>query len=610
MGDDAKGITGFLVAMPAHVSTEDVGDLVQLAIHYSSITPESIRSQYTNPLFGSGRLRDEQSPARALCFDMSPSAVVNRSSSKSAPLFLVDVRPIDRYDDGHFINTQWHLDSKLMMDDPAAFETELSKMEEALTASDKHICLMGQTAHDGLVDMLVARLLQRHFKYVSLVRGGYVALYEYIESQQALDTMLDGLDLAASIREGVDPLQADPAVVVTQRSLTQRLAGLLKRGPKLQGEHVGEEEKTAAAGDSSPPSVAIADSAPTAQAAKPKQSATDEERPASSWWTEKRQQYAARANTWGSRFKEKSSQYASALSEKSKVIKANLVKNLKSGGGDMYRGGDIHTNFSIDDEDEDEDHSGQARTADAASDPTADDHSMEADVKHALLRRTASGQLIVDVSKLEAAAPQHTIFQCNEVVGDLIYPSWLILTEFHILKLRAIQSSNSVIRAAIMWRRALTSIVRITAKKKYPTLLSFVYQESFDVSNPDNTELRERYLVPQAAEAKSALRDAIARSQQIKTAALMPSSPPPDEAPERVDTTAEAPLVDLDGNSTAAAESAPANKLASSANEAAGSDDLDEIEQELLREIAAEESAQKQAAAPPAATNDLDDLFE
>jgi hypothetical protein len=94
--------------------------------------------------------------------------------------------------------------------------------------------------------------------------------------------------------------------------------------------------------------------------------------------------------------------------------------------------------------------------------------------------------------------------------------------------------------AAVIWRRALTSILKITAKKKHPTLLSFVFQvtkpfhalpapqlppicegvraavwcggdlfcfahdqeHGADALDLDGQFIKERFLVPQAEEAK------------------------------------------------------------------------------------------------------------
>jgi len=92
--------------------------MVELAVHYSSITPESIRTQYTSHLFGAGPASNipgsVSDPATALCFDLSVPTVLRRTRASGNSLFLVDTRTHKAYDLGHLAQTQWHLDAKLV----------------------------------------------------------------------------------------------------------------------------------------------------------------------------------------------------------------------------------------------------------------------------------------------------------------------------------------------------------------------------------------------------------------------------------------------------------------------------------------------------------------
>lgn len=97
--------------------------MVDLAVHYSSITPESIRTQYTSHLFGAGAgssstLGGVSDPSTALCFDLSAPTVLRRTRASGNSLFLVDTRTHKAYDLGHLAQTQWHLDAKLVRGRP------------------------------------------------------------------------------------------------------------------------------------------------------------------------------------------------------------------------------------------------------------------------------------------------------------------------------------------------------------------------------------------------------------------------------------------------------------------------------------------------------------
>jgi hypothetical protein len=129
-------------------------------------------------------------------------------------------------------------------------------------------------------------------------------------------------------------------------------------------------------------------------------------------------------------------------------------------------GGEIRSKFSIDDDSEDE----EAETTPGASAAGAQD-----DLGSAVVARSPRGEILVDLTLLRSQpAIKHT-YQCSEVASGLMFPSWLILTPSSIIKLRELQGKDE--HAAVMWKRPLTTIVKVTAKKKHPTLLTFVYVE-------------------------------------------------------------------------------------------------------------------------------------
>lgn len=130
-------------------------------------------------------------------------------------------------------------------------------------------------------------------------------------------------------------------------------------------------------------------------------------------------------------------------------------------------GGEIRSKFSIDDDSEDE----EAETMPGASAAGAQD-----DFGSAVVARSPRGEIFVDLTLLRSQPAIRHTYQCSEVASGLMFPSWLILTPSSIIKLREMQGKKGE-RAAVMWKRPLTTIVKVTAKKKHPTLLTFVYVE-------------------------------------------------------------------------------------------------------------------------------------
>jgi hypothetical protein len=64
-----------------NITSDDVVDMVELALHYSDSTPAAIRALYLNLLFGSGKRLGESEqidPATALCCHMTVEAIVDR----------------------------------------------------------------------------------------------------------------------------------------------------------------------------------------------------------------------------------------------------------------------------------------------------------------------------------------------------------------------------------------------------------------------------------------------------------------------------------------------------------------------------------------------------
>ncbi|XP_018423831.1 PREDICTED: TBC1 domain family member 23 isoform X2 [Nanorana parkeri] len=97
-------------------------------------------------------------------------------------------------------------------------------------------------------------------------------------------------------------------------------------------------------------------------------------------------------------------------------------------------------------------------------------------------------------------------FPCHEVKenGHMI-PSNLLVTATHMYCLREIQSRKGF--AYIQSRQALSSVVKITSKKKHPELITFKYGNS----STSGVEILavERYLIPNAGDATKAIKQQI-----------------------------------------------------------------------------------------------------
>ncbi|KAI5642667.1 rab-GTPase-TBC domain-containing protein [Phthorimaea operculella] len=87
-------------------------------------------------------------------------------------------------------------------------------------------------------------------------------------------------------------------------------------------------------------------------------------------------------------------------------------------------------------------------------------------------------------------------FQCQEVLlNGYMHDSQLIVTETHLVVLRDIPNKKGY--AKVMSRRLLSTIVKITAKKRHPELITFKY----GIPDGDNLLIKDmdRFLIPNAS---------------------------------------------------------------------------------------------------------------
>ncbi|KAF5274890.1 hypothetical protein FQA39_LY07072 [Lamprigera yunnana] len=104
-------------------------------------------------------------------------------------------------------------------------------------------------------------------------------------------------------------------------------------------------------------------------------------------------------------------------------------------------------------------------------------------------------------------------FPCDEVkLNGLMYKSHLIVTDSHLVVLREISEKKGI--AEVMVRRPLSAVVKITAKKRHPELLTFKY----GVPDGDSVLISDmdRFLIPNANKATKVVSDQILKQLKLK----------------------------------------------------------------------------------------------
>ncbi|CAJ1059880.1 TBC1 domain family member 23 isoform X2 [Xyrichtys novacula] len=201
-GGSKEDIIKNLEASPSLLESEDIEDLFSLAQYYQSKTPLSLRKMNQN-LFGSSlvALKEEDTDlSQALCLPVSVPEILqaNQLQQDGVRFFVVDCRPAEQYNAGH-LSTAFHLDSDLMLQNPSEFalsvksllETQKQSLESGSIASGEHLCFMGsgREEEDMYMNMVLAHFLQKNKEYVSIAKGGFMALQKHL-----VDMNIEGLD--------------------------------------------------------------------------------------------------------------------------------------------------------------------------------------------------------------------------------------------------------------------------------------------------------------------------------------------------------------------------------------------------------------------------------
>ncbi|MCI4375539.1 hypothetical protein PGIGA_G00110690 [Pangasianodon gigas] len=441
-GDSKEELIKMLEQSPTLLEAEDIEDLFSLAQYYQSKTPLSLRKENQN-LFGSSLValkEEDMDLSQALCLPVSVPEILqaNQLQSEGVRFFVVDCRPAEQYNAGH-LSTAFHLDSDLMLHNPSEFalsvksllETQKQSLESGSVASGEHLCFMGsgREEEDMYMNMVLAHFLQKNKEYVSIAKGGFMALQQHLA-----DINVEGPDnvyvhwIVSTSGSHSSLSSADGELNITGdgkgvKSLVNKMTFALKsKSVNVKEKVISFIENTSAPVDR------LSFTLP---------------------WPEK------------------------GIPDRH-VSSSDRV-------GKPYRG--VKPVFSIGDEEEYD-------TDEIDSSSISDDDRKE----------------IVNIQTWINKPDVKHHFPCNEVkeTGHM-FPSHLLITATHMYCLREIASRKGF--AYIQSRQALSSVVKITSKKKHPELITF----KFGNNNSAGVEIMavERYLIPNAGDATKAIKQQI-----------------------------------------------------------------------------------------------------
>ncbi|XP_077054927.1 TBC1 domain family member 23 isoform X1 [Siphateles boraxobius] len=440
-GDGKEEIIKMLELSPSLLEAEDIEDLFSLAQYYNSKTPLSLRKENHN-LFGSSLValkEEDMDLSQALCLPVSVPEILqaNQLQPEGVRFFVVDCRPAEQYNAGH-LSTAFHLDSDLMLHNPSEFalsvksllEAQKQSLESGSVASGEHLCFMGsgREEEDMYMNMVLAHFLQKNKEYVSIAKGGFMALQQHLA-----DINVEGPDnvyvhwIVSTSGSHSSLSSADGELNSTDGKGVKSLVNKMTFALKSKSVNV-KEKMISFIENTSTPVDRMSFNLP---------------------WPDK----------------------------------GILDRHVSSSDrvGKPYRG--VKPVFSIGDEEEYE-------TDEIDSSSISDDDRKE----------------IVNIQTwINKPDVKHHI-PCNEVkeTGHM-FPSHLLITATHMYCLREIAARKGF--AYIQSRQALSSVVKITSKKKHPELITF----KFGNNNAAGVEIVavERYLIPEAGDATKVIKQQI-----------------------------------------------------------------------------------------------------
>lgn len=440
----------FLSNMPCALEPDDVVDFCSLAQYYSLKTPSSFKTDFLKALYGS---QCEKTPhiepcsvSQALCLPVSVYELVENSSlelntSDTVRFFLVDCRPAEQYNAGH-LSTAFHLDCNLMLQEPLAFSTAVQGL---LNAQRQAIEANSNAGGEHLCFMGSGRMEEDQYTHMVVA--------SFLQKNTQYVSLLTGGYM--SIHDYFGDHMADCL----------------------------EDHNVKKCIVCSKNSVELRNSLRTIQTQEDKRD--PQPRPTSDIFS----RFSAVMKLKSSEVKDKlfdiitnpANGVGSAANAHSNLGQTTIQHRHVSAterNGKRYR--NVAPVFSIDDENDD--HYNENEVKDS---PDSVSSKLAGDAKE-----------IVSLTQYLKSPDIINAFRCQEVhMNGYMYDSHLIISATHLIVLRELGRGQ----AQIIVRRPLSSIVKITAKKRHRDLITFKY------GFPDGDGLlitdMDRFLIPNASEA-------------------------------------------------------------------------------------------------------------
>ncbi|XP_004526608.1 TBC1 domain family member 23 [Ceratitis capitata] len=442
----------FLTNMPCALEPDDVVDFCSLAQYYALKTPSSFKTDFLKALYGSqsdkGQNNESCSVSQALCLPVSVYELVENSSMElTAPdavrFFLVDCRPADQYNAGH-LSTAFHLDCNLMLQEPVAFSTAvqglLNAQRQAIEANSnaggEHLCFMGS-----------GRMEEDQYTHMVVA--------SFLQKNTQYVSLLTGGYMA------IHDYFGDQMADCLEDHDVKRCIVCSKNNVELRN---------------------------TGRSGQTQLSQRDSQRPTSDIFS----RFSAVMKLKSAEVKDK---LFDIITNPSNGVgtAVNNPQVVSDGGSSALQDRHVSANdrsgkryrnvapvFSIDDDNDDH----------------YNDHEMKDSNDLASSKLAGDTKEIVNLTQYLKSPDIINAFRCQEVhMNGYMYDSHLIITASLLIVLRELGRGQ----AQIIVRRPLSSIVKITAKKRHRDLITFKY------GFPDGDGLlitdMDRFLIPNASEA-------------------------------------------------------------------------------------------------------------
>ncbi|XP_032826862.1 TBC1 domain family member 23 isoform X1 [Petromyzon marinus] len=421
-----EDILALLQQAPCGLQEDDIEDFCSLAQYYISRTPVSFRKEF-QAVFGGSlvavRAAVGGGASQTLCLPVSASEILNSSAhtnGEGVRFFVVDCRPAEQYNAAH-LSTAFHLDPHLMLQNPSEFAVSVRALLEAQAvamatgsvAGGEHLCFMGSGNHgdddEMYLHMVLAHFLQKHKEYVSIARGGFRAVQQYLADVQVDADENPYQEWITSTGPSNQHPSTDAGEAPGVLSLVTKMTSALRsKSAQVRERVVGLMENSGSPGD-------------------------------------------------------------------------------RPGYGRPYRG--VKPVFSIADEEE-------CESDEMEEGVVSDDERRE----------------VVSLQTWLSKPDVKHHFPCTEIRDNgRTYACHLLVTATHLYGLRELGSrgGGGADGACIVSRRALSSVLKITSKKRRPELITF----KFGVADGNNLTLHatDRYLIPNAGEATKLVKQQIMR---------------------------------------------------------------------------------------------------